>query len=108
MKRREFIAGGLAGGLAFAVGSRVRAQAAPGGASEAEKLALKLARQIPTFGTGKAGLLDLSASNSTSSFLGQAGFSFQTQENRDPLWESGKPFSFVDMTPKRASSVSQP
>src|SRR6185437_13866995 len=37
MKRREFIAGGLAGGLAFAVGSRVKAQA--GGASEAEKLA---------------------------------------------------------------------
>lgn len=39
MKRREFIAGSLAGGLAFAVGSRVRAQADAGGASEAEKLA---------------------------------------------------------------------
>lgn len=39
MKRREFLAGGLAGGLAFAVGSRVRAQADAGGASEAEKLA---------------------------------------------------------------------
>lgn len=39
MKRREFIAGSLAGGLAFAVGSRVRAQAGAGGASEAGKLA---------------------------------------------------------------------
>jgi len=38
MKRREFIAGSLAGGLAFAVGSGVRAQAGGGGASEAEKL----------------------------------------------------------------------
>ena len=37
MKRREFIAGGLAGGLALAVGRRVRAQA--GDSSEAEKLA---------------------------------------------------------------------
>ena len=43
MKRREFIAGGLAGGVVFALGSRAQArgqaQAQTGGASEAEKLA---------------------------------------------------------------------
>jgi hypothetical protein len=39
MKRREFIAGGLAGGLALAVGRGAKAQAQTGGASEAEKLA---------------------------------------------------------------------
>jgi hypothetical protein len=39
MKRREFIAGGLAGGLAFAVGSKGRAQAQTGSSAEAEKLA---------------------------------------------------------------------
>lgn len=39
MRRREFIAGSVAGGLALAVGSRVRAQAETGGGSEADKLA---------------------------------------------------------------------
>jgi hypothetical protein len=39
MKRREFIAGGLAGGVALAFGGKVRAQAPAGAALEQEKLA---------------------------------------------------------------------
>ena len=90
--------------LADRVSQFIEEHAAPKRQAEAEKLATKLARQVPSFGTGKAGLVDLSASNTITNFVGLAGISFQAEERTSPFWKSGDPFSFAAMTPNAAAS----